>query len=155
MNKYILMLGVAGVSIGSYCAMASNSATMNVTATIAHDVSLSVTEDITISAVVNPAVTSVGEGWCAAGDSIARDNECDASIGVFTATVPDGEYAADNSFIISPRELTHDTLRVHSFNMFYIDTTNTFDVTYAMTYSGGAPSAGTHNFGNITITYHP
>ena len=40
MNKYILMLGIAAVSIGSYAAYAGNEATMTVTATIAHDVSL-------------------------------------------------------------------------------------------------------------------
>ncbi|MBR1648914.1 MAG: hypothetical protein IJ689_04880 [Alphaproteobacteria bacterium] len=40
MKNYILLLGIAAVSIGSYCAYAGNSATMTVTATIAHDVSL-------------------------------------------------------------------------------------------------------------------
>ena len=42
MNKYILLLGVAGVALGSYAAYADNSATMTVTAKIEHDVSLSV-----------------------------------------------------------------------------------------------------------------
>ena len=155
MNKYILMLGVAGVALGSYAAYAGNSATMNVTATIAHDVSLTVTQDITISAVVNPAETSVEDSWCATGDSFAYDNNCDAGFGVFTATVPDYEYAAENSFTISPSELTHDTLRVFNFSINPSVTDNEFEITYQMSYSGGAPSAGTHNFGNITITYHP
>ncbi|MBR1648192.1 MAG: hypothetical protein IJ689_01165 [Alphaproteobacteria bacterium] len=157
MNKYILMLGVAGIALGSYHAYASNSATMSVTATIAHDVSLTVTRDITISAVVDPAVTSVSGTWCIAEDTNPENivGVCTADPGLFTATVPDDQYAAENSFTISPSELTHDTLRIGSF---YLDPTNTdneFKVKYILTYSGGAPSAGTHNFGNITITYHP
>ncbi|MBR1649042.1 MAG: hypothetical protein IJ689_05530 [Alphaproteobacteria bacterium] len=56
MNKYILLLGVAGVALGSYCAYAGNSATITVTATIAHDVSLSVTQDLNIGTItINPA----------------------------------------------------------------------------------------------------
>ncbi|MBR1649406.1 MAG: hypothetical protein IJ689_07425, partial [Alphaproteobacteria bacterium] len=51
MNKYILMLGVAAVALASYCAYANNSATMNVTATIAHDVSLNVTQDIELGTI--------------------------------------------------------------------------------------------------------
>ena len=52
MNKYILMLGVAGVALGSYCAYAGNSATMTVTATIAHDVSLKVEQDLSYNLVI-------------------------------------------------------------------------------------------------------
>ncbi|MBR1648340.1 MAG: hypothetical protein IJ689_01915 [Alphaproteobacteria bacterium] len=151
MNKYILLLGIAAVSIGSYCAYAGNSATMTVTATIAHDVSLSVTEDITISAVVNPAVTSVSETWCVAGDNIANGQGCTAYSGLFTATVPDGY----DGFTISPSELTHDTLRIHDFNCGPTGRPNEFDIGYSLTYSGGAPSDGDHDFGNITITYNP
>ncbi|MBR1648267.1 MAG: hypothetical protein IJ689_07905 [Alphaproteobacteria bacterium] len=56
MKNYILMLGIAGVALGSYTAYASNSATMNVTATIAHDVSLNVTDDIDFGTItINPA----------------------------------------------------------------------------------------------------
>ncbi|MBR1648704.1 MAG: hypothetical protein IJ689_03795 [Alphaproteobacteria bacterium] len=51
MKNYILLLGVAAVSIGSYCAYAGNSATMTVTATIAHDASLSVTQDLDIGTI--------------------------------------------------------------------------------------------------------
>ena len=61
MNKYILMLGVAAVALGSYCAYAGNSATMTVTATIAHDVSLTTTGDINIGTItINPADESGG-----------------------------------------------------------------------------------------------
>ncbi|MBR1649178.1 MAG: hypothetical protein IJ689_06250 [Alphaproteobacteria bacterium] len=158
MKNYILMLGVAGVALGSYAAMASNSATMTVTATIAHDVSLTVTRDITISAVVNPAVTSVSESWCISGDD-NPENEvgyCISNWGLFTATVPDDYYAiTNNKFTISPSELTHDTLKIQYFAVGDTSTKNQFQVGGNLTYSGGAPSAGTHNFGNITITYHP
>ncbi|MBQ8677607.1 MAG: hypothetical protein IJ529_03985 [Alphaproteobacteria bacterium] len=58
MKNYILMLGVAGVAFGSYCAYADNEATMTVTATINHDVSLSVTQDLNIGTItINPAST--------------------------------------------------------------------------------------------------
>ena len=154
MNKYILLLGVAAVALGSYCAYAGNSATMSVTATIAHDVSLTKVDDIVIYAVVNPAETSVSETWCVAGDSFEY-NSCNGGIGIFTATVPDDEYAAENSFTISPSELTHDTLRINGFSVVTTGTDNEFDVDYQINYSGGAPSAGTHDFGSIMITYHP
>ena len=56
MNKYILMLGVAAVSIVSYAAYAGNSATMTVTATIAHDVSLNVDHDLNMGTItVDPS----------------------------------------------------------------------------------------------------
>ena len=59
MKNYILMLGVAGVALGSYCAYASNSATMTVTATIAHDVSLSVTQNLDIGTItINPSLNN-------------------------------------------------------------------------------------------------
>ncbi|MBR1648113.1 MAG: hypothetical protein IJ689_00770, partial [Alphaproteobacteria bacterium] len=57
MNKYILLLGIAGVALGSYAAYASNSATMTVTATIAHDVSLSVTRNISWTMTIDPSQT--------------------------------------------------------------------------------------------------
>ncbi|MBR1648158.1 MAG: hypothetical protein IJ689_00995 [Alphaproteobacteria bacterium] len=65
MNKYFLMLGVATVALGSYCAYATNSATMTVTATIAHDVSLSVGQPLSFGTVtINP---SIAEGNIAVG----------------------------------------------------------------------------------------
>ncbi|MBR1648480.1 MAG: hypothetical protein IJ689_02650 [Alphaproteobacteria bacterium] len=61
MKNYILILGIAAVSIGSYCAYAGNSATMTVTATIAHDVSLTTTGDINIGTItINPASNDEG-----------------------------------------------------------------------------------------------
>ena len=56
MNKYILLTAVAGVALGSYVAYAGNSATMTVTATIDHDVSLNVTQDLDFGTItINPA----------------------------------------------------------------------------------------------------
>ncbi|MBR1648921.1 MAG: hypothetical protein IJ689_04915 [Alphaproteobacteria bacterium] len=61
MKNYILLLGIAGVALGSYAAYAGNSATMTVTATIAHDVSLSVTQDLNIGTItINPASNESG-----------------------------------------------------------------------------------------------
>ncbi|MBR1648555.1 MAG: hypothetical protein IJ689_03035 [Alphaproteobacteria bacterium] len=96
MNKYILMLGIAGVALGSYCAYAGNSATMTVTATIAHDVSLIVTQDMDLGTItINPAATEETE-WDYDSDSgvfnlmggdaiVSADN---AKLGRFTANIP-------------------------------------------------------------------
>ncbi|MBR1648390.1 MAG: hypothetical protein IJ689_02190 [Alphaproteobacteria bacterium] len=95
MNKYILMLGIAAVSIGSYCAYAGNSATMQVTATIAHDVSLSVTQDINLGTItINP----LGESpdWAYSDSGIITYWEQGAitaatspiTVGTFTANIP-------------------------------------------------------------------
>ncbi|MBR1648743.1 MAG: hypothetical protein IJ689_03990 [Alphaproteobacteria bacterium] len=92
MKKYILMLGVAAVSIGSYCAYAGNSATMTVTATIAHDVSLSVTHDLNMGTLtIDPSYTE--GGWVKAYDDFAPSGGIISltglSVGTFTANVPD------------------------------------------------------------------
>ncbi|MBR1648172.1 MAG: hypothetical protein IJ689_01065 [Alphaproteobacteria bacterium] len=95
MKNYILMLGIAAVSIGSYCAYAGNSATMTVTATIAHDVSLTKTGDISLGTItINPSATEETE-WSYNdsgvpsvdyGDAlVTADN---ATIGTFTANIP-------------------------------------------------------------------
>ncbi|MBR1648806.1 MAG: hypothetical protein IJ689_04320 [Alphaproteobacteria bacterium] len=95
MKNYILMLGVAGVALGSYCACASNSATMTVTATIAHDVSLSVTQDIDLGTItINPAATGdtywsynpMGIYSFSQGDAIVSAGN--ATVGIFTANIP-------------------------------------------------------------------
>ncbi|MBR1649030.1 MAG: hypothetical protein IJ689_05470 [Alphaproteobacteria bacterium] len=98
MKKYILMLGLASVALGSYCAYAGNSATMTVTATIAHDVSLSVTQDIDLGTItINPAAAYLTEwGYSDSGvyrlytgDAVvSADN---AIIGSFTANIPNPE----------------------------------------------------------------
>ena len=98
MNKYILMLGVAGVALGSYCAYAGNSATMTVTATIAHDVSLTKTGDINMGTItINPAYAGTDTEWyynagVPSYDTgyavVSADN---ATIGTFTANIPNPE----------------------------------------------------------------
>ncbi|MBR1649366.1 MAG: hypothetical protein IJ689_07210 [Alphaproteobacteria bacterium] len=95
MKNYILMLGIAAVSIGSYAAYASNSATMTVTATIAHDVSLSVTQDIDLGTItINPAYTGTDTMWnysdsgtidSSKGATVSASN---ATAGTFTANIP-------------------------------------------------------------------
>ncbi|MBR1649143.1 MAG: hypothetical protein IJ689_06065 [Alphaproteobacteria bacterium] len=97
MNKYILMLGIAAVSIGSYCAYAGNSATMTVTATIAHDVSLSVTQDIDLGTItINPAYTGTDTMWTYSESGVisytsrqgAIVSAPNATVGTFTANIP-------------------------------------------------------------------
>ncbi|MBR1648763.1 MAG: hypothetical protein IJ689_04090 [Alphaproteobacteria bacterium] len=98
MNKYILMLGVAGVVLGSYCAYAGNSATMTVTTTITHDVSLTKTDDLNMGTVtVNPAadwseggqVTLATDGTGMSSKSGNITAYSGFSIGTFTASVSD------------------------------------------------------------------
>ncbi|MBR1649273.1 MAG: hypothetical protein IJ689_06745 [Alphaproteobacteria bacterium] len=95
MKKYILMLGVAGVVLGSYCAYAGNSATMTVTATIAHDVSLTKIGDINLGTItINPAYTGTDTYWTYSdsgvinyitqGAIVSADN---ATAGTFTANI--------------------------------------------------------------------
>ncbi|MBR1648644.1 MAG: hypothetical protein IJ689_03490 [Alphaproteobacteria bacterium] len=98
MKKYILILGVAGVALGSYAAMASNSATMTVTAAIVHDVSLSVGTNLNIGTItVNPGYGNGEEtSGCVEYDSNgavtsisgAFTNATAATPGTFTANIP-------------------------------------------------------------------
>ncbi|MBQ8677423.1 MAG: hypothetical protein IJ529_03005 [Alphaproteobacteria bacterium] len=96
MNKYILLLGVAGVALGSYAAYAGNSATMTVTATIAHDVSLSVTQDLDLGTItINPAYTKDNTEWEYSDSGVIIYNiqgaivsASNATVGTFTANIP-------------------------------------------------------------------
>ena len=110
MKKYILMLGVAGVALGSYCAYAGNSATMTVTATIAHDVSLTVTQQFNLGTITIDPSQSQGdfvfnpqasEPDSAGGGIISVTG---ASHGRFTANIPNLSacpLAEDSSSIVS------------------------------------------------------
>ena len=113
MNKYILLTAVAGVALGSYAAYAGNSATMTVTATIAHDVSLSVTHDLNMGTVtVNPAgFAEGGQIYIAPNGTFYSKTDniisySGFSIGTFTANVPDSckvdGVAFDNGGTIHP-----------------------------------------------------
>ncbi|MBR1648426.1 MAG: hypothetical protein IJ689_02380 [Alphaproteobacteria bacterium] len=96
MKNYILMLGVAGVAFGTYAAYADNSATMTVTATIAHDVSLTVTQDIDFGTItINPGYTgstswqySYESGAVEYIDQGAIVSADDITFGTFTANIP-------------------------------------------------------------------
>ncbi|MBR1648133.1 MAG: hypothetical protein IJ689_00870 [Alphaproteobacteria bacterium] len=95
MKNYILMLGVASVALGSYCAYAGNSATMTVTATIAHDVSLTKTRDLSLGTItINPA-TEEETYWFYSDSGVYRLDYGDgivsasnATVGTFTANIP-------------------------------------------------------------------
>ncbi|MBR1648784.1 MAG: hypothetical protein IJ689_04210 [Alphaproteobacteria bacterium] len=99
MKNYILLTAVAAVSIGSYAAYASNSATMTVTATIAHDVSLSVTQDIDLGTItINPGYTEEDTQWTYSDSGVISFNNQgaivwadNATLGTFTANVPNPE----------------------------------------------------------------
>ena len=96
MNKYILLLGIAGVALGSYCAYAGNSATMTVTATIAHDVSLTGTGDISLGTItVNPGYTGTDTEWSYSDSGIPSIESGEGivslsnqTVGTFTANIP-------------------------------------------------------------------
>ncbi|MBR1648512.1 MAG: hypothetical protein IJ689_07695 [Alphaproteobacteria bacterium] len=95
MKNYILMLGVAGVVLGSYAAYAGNTATMQVTATIAHDVSLTVTRDIDLGTItINPAYTGNDTVWTYSNSGVIDDKSgglvsaSNATFGTFTANIP-------------------------------------------------------------------
>ena len=95
MKNYILLLGVAGVALGSYAAYAGNSATMTVTATIAHDVSLTKTGDINLGTItIDPAYTGFSL-WNYSDSGVIRYTEQgaivsapNATVGTFTANIP-------------------------------------------------------------------
>ena len=96
MKNYILMLGIAAVALGSYAAYAGNTATMTVTATIAHDVSLTVTRDIDFGTItLNPAYTGEDtyftysdSGVISLDDQGAIVSAPNATVGTFTANIP-------------------------------------------------------------------
>lgn len=92
------MLGVAGLAFGSYCAYADNSATMTVTATIAHDVSLKTTGDINLGTItVNPAYTGWTDWQYSDSGVVSYINKGaiisapDITVGTFTANISNPE----------------------------------------------------------------
>ncbi|MBR1648229.1 MAG: hypothetical protein IJ689_01350 [Alphaproteobacteria bacterium] len=162
MNKYILMLGIAGIALGSYTAYANNEATMTVTATIAHDVSLTKVDDIHFDMTVNPAVTSLEDGRLFPGDPYAPENSgvtaFSGNVGTFRGNIPNPDDAVENSkFTFSPDTLTSSTLSVSFWDgcITYNSGTSLFEVNPMISYHNGAPGAGDHNFGSVLITYHP
>ncbi|MBR1648725.1 MAG: hypothetical protein IJ689_03900 [Alphaproteobacteria bacterium] len=167
MKKYILMLGVAGVALGSYCAYAANSATMTVTATIAHDVSLSVTRNISWNMTIDPSQTT-GTVDCPSevdGCEIEDDGGVisgSMTPGRFTANIPNpANYKnvlsfEENdpwfAFIINSDEYG-DKFRVG----IEIDHVSGYEfaVTGTADYYGVVPAPKVYDFGSVTIQYTP
>ncbi|MBR1649398.1 MAG: hypothetical protein IJ689_07380 [Alphaproteobacteria bacterium] len=96
MKNYILLLGIAGVALGSYCAYAGNSATMTVTATIAHDVSLTGTGNISLGTItINPGYMDSDTEWSYSDSGIPSIEAgkgivslSNQTVGTFTANIP-------------------------------------------------------------------
>ncbi|MBR1647999.1 MAG: hypothetical protein IJ689_00180 [Alphaproteobacteria bacterium] len=162
MNKYILMLGVAAVSIGSYCAMASNSATMQVSATIAHDVSLTVTHAFEGGTITIDPSQSYGI-FTIDSDGSVRTSQgvtsvTGASRGTFTANVPDSCKESDQFDDGShPCFSTNDQISFGGFRFeepyIYYVSGNNFQVGFNnMFYDDTVPTPGDYSQ-NITITY--
>ncbi|MBR1649110.1 MAG: hypothetical protein IJ689_05880 [Alphaproteobacteria bacterium] len=165
MKNYILMLGIAGVALGSYCAMASNSATMTVTATIAHDVSLRVTQNISWTMTIDPSQTK-GDVDCSGevdGCDYANGGAISGSMtaGRFTANIPNpanyenvlsfeesGEW-----FISIPSDEYGDKFHLN----IEIDQVNGYEfaVTGVADYNGVVPAPKVYDFGSVTIKYTP
>ena len=163
MKKYILMLGVAAVYIGSYCAYAGNSATMTVTATIAHDVSLTVTRDYNVGTItIDPSNTEGGScvtkgsgyGYCL-GDGIISITG--TQWGRFTANVADS--CKDNvdvydCFNATPTSLNFGGITLGNYNFGYVSG-NTFEFWYGdIEYDENTvPTSGDYS-SEITINYY-
>ncbi|MBR1648628.1 MAG: hypothetical protein IJ689_03410 [Alphaproteobacteria bacterium] len=169
MKNYILMLGVAGVALGSYQAYAGNSATMSVTATIAHDVSLTKTGDLSLGTItINPAYTGSDTGWSYSdsgvisfenqGALVSADN---ATVGTFTANIPNpsacgGLYITGN-YTLAVANLFGGSISDMNgcdFDMSYSGSGNTFKVYPYNCYINNVSKVtpGSHS-GTLTISY--
>ena len=167
MNKYILMLGIAAVALGSYAAYAGNSATMTVTATIAHDVSLNVTRNISWTMTIDPSKTL--------GDVDCNDmfDGCEIedwrgiisgsmTAGRFTANIPN---PANYENVLSFEENGDSGIRINSDeygDRFYVGIAidhvsgYEFAVTGTAGYYGSViPAPKVYDFGSVTIQYTP
>ena len=166
MKKYILMLGVAGVALGSYCAYAANSATMTVTATIAHDVSLSVTRNISWNMTIDPSQTT-GTVDCPSevdGCEIEDDGGVisgSMTPGRFTANIPN---PANYLNVLSFEESGDYFMRIDSDEYgdkfvasILIDHVSGYEfaVTGTAYYHDVVPAPKVYDFGSVTIQYTP
>ena len=108
------MLGVAGVVLGSYCAMASNSATMTVTATIAHDVSLGGVTELNVGTItVNPASHGNCHITYDSNGTLIDAYTCSATSatpGTFTANIANPEGCNGTSYACSGLRVTNEIL---------------------------------------------
>ena len=165
MNKYILMLGVAGVALGSYCAYAGNSATMTVTATIAHDVSLRVTQNISWTMTIDPSQT-YGEIDCF--DEV-DGCEIEDSGGVISGSMTAGRFTANISNpahkeVLSFEESGYSAINIPSdeygdkfFAKIAVDHVSGYEfaVTGIAEYRNIVPAPKVYDFGSVTIRYTP
>ncbi|MBR1648909.1 MAG: hypothetical protein IJ689_04855 [Alphaproteobacteria bacterium] len=178
MNKYILMLGIAGVAFGSYAAMASNSATMTVTATIAHDVSLSVVDDIDLGTItINPAYEDTDTNWYYSDSGVitlatqgAVVSASNATFGTFTANIPNPSACSNYSYSCGGLSITGNYRNLIS-NIFggddYFDSWCDFLIKYSGSdnsfkvivgeceiHDVSVVTTGSHS-GTLTISYNP
>ncbi|MBR1648226.1 MAG: hypothetical protein IJ689_01335 [Alphaproteobacteria bacterium] len=156
MKKYILILGVAGVALGSYCAYAANSATMTVTATIAHEVNIRNISNIDIGTItIDPSKSSgsVIEANCA-WEGIGEEGNGIKSIsgspcGYFTADFSGG---CSFNFSVTPEEVYWNNMHF-DFGVGNTDTSGRCRVWTELGYIGGLPAQDTYN-GSLTIEYN-
>ncbi|MBR1648801.1 MAG: hypothetical protein IJ689_04295 [Alphaproteobacteria bacterium] len=167
MKNYILLTAVAGGVLGSYCAMASNSATMTVTATIAHDVSLRVTRNISWNMTIDPSQTR-GDVDCSEEVDGCEIENNDGVIsgsmtaGRFTANIPNlanhktvlsFEENGDHRIIINSDE--YGDKFVAGIWMHHVSGYE-FAVAGTIVYYGGiVPAPKVYDFGSVTIQYTP
>ena len=173
MNKYILLLGVAADSIGSYCAYAGNSATMTVTARIEHDVSLTL-EGNTMdfgTIYIDPSNTNGGVIYYSESGAITRKDAYIVNASAvtpmnFTANIPNktacntandscGGLSLSNSgeaYVLGAPVMSEDFCQL---NIKYTGIGNNFKIIPSVCYFD-APKAvmfGDHS-DTITITYN-
>ncbi|MBR1648148.1 MAG: hypothetical protein IJ689_00945 [Alphaproteobacteria bacterium] len=168
-KNYILLLGVAGIALGSYCAYAGNSATMTVTATIAHDVSLGGVTDLNIGTItINPADMSIGSVSYNLDGTVKSKNDSiiaatSATPGTFTANIANPSACDGSSYTCGGLSVPSEIFGILSGNpedsnacSFYIvhDSSNRFKVVPSSCgfESPESTVAGTHEQ-TITISY--
>ena len=166
MKNYILMLGVAGVALGSYCAYAGNSATMTVTATIAHDVSLNVTRNISWNMTIDPSHPS-GEVDCPEDvdgcEAYSSNGVISGSMtaGRFTANIPN---PANYKSVLSFDESGEYYINIDSDEYGHkfavgIEINHVSGYEFAVTgiayYHDVVPAPKVYDFGSVTIQYTP
>ncbi|MBR1648057.1 MAG: hypothetical protein IJ689_00475 [Alphaproteobacteria bacterium] len=163
MKNYILLLGVAGVALGSYAAYAGNTATMQVSATIAHDASLSWVEDISIGTITIDPSQKSGSFICGfdGGIALAGDIEMKEGGVISVSGGHPGRIRANlpdlngpmNNITITPSPLVVDGLSIDSFYLVYTDESNIYQVMPDGVSYSSLPQAKNYS-GTITITYH-
>ncbi|MBR1649010.1 MAG: hypothetical protein IJ689_05360, partial [Alphaproteobacteria bacterium] len=157
-------LGIAGVALGSYAAYAGNSATMTVTATIAHDVSLSVTQNISWTMTIDPSQTYDDVDCWGSVDGCEIQKAYGTSsmtAGRFTANIPN---PANYLNVLSFEESGRDDTVIPSdeygdkfgaaIGIYHVSGYE-FAVTGIISYNGVVPAPKVYNFGSVTIQYTP